>query len=541
SYHNTYCPEFRLEILGTNQGCLAREAESYDSVASGTVVACSGAYAGSALLMATGGAEAVYNITLPSAAPSASVRVRYAEADGGDAVDILGNTIRVIVDGTTTAETYAVDTGGTNDFELSPSLVLGDLAAGGHEIRIQTGPGTGGIILDSFDLVSQPMRPRAGKSIMTQQGETIWWGHPPGHLGWVSRPTAVSNMALHVEGTNGEPWTTVGYYISNNIAQDYDHVFLRLRYSDDVGPNMTYVLVDDVIRARFGTEDTSPDQAAVWDMYTNFYPIYLGPLTAGSVQIMFRITNATWGFDLDEFELYAINWPPEIGLDAWQTLPVGSSTSFPVTTYDENGDSVIITNTMAPSGATFVGGTFAWSAGPDDEKTTNLLSFVADDQQGLANSVVTNLAWIVVPYDWDGDELADGWEWTCFTSLIHGAAGDYDEDGSDNFTEQVAGTTPTDSNSCFRATAADPVNAGGRSITVGTEAGREYQILYADGSFADDLPWSPFANTNAGVWIETGTVAGTHTFIDDEGADTTGGAPAGGVRHYRVRVGKTEI
>lgn len=202
---------------------------------------------------------------------------------------------------------------------------------------------------------------------------------------------------------------------------------------------------------------------------------------------------------------------------------------------------VLLTNTVAPAGAGFAGGTFSWTASAADENTTNPVRFVADDQRGETNSVVTNSTTITVPLDWDGDGMGDGWEWTWFTTLTETATGDFDGDGANNYGEHVAGTDPTGSNSFFEVT--NIVTATGQTnhlITIRTEPTRCYTICYADEGLSNGTPWSLFANTNNGfgAWLETNTSPAAYTFVDDEGTNTTAGGSSTGRRFYRVRVQK---
>ncbi|NTW09212.1 MAG: hypothetical protein HGA28_06555 [Anaerolineaceae bacterium] len=109
SYHNTYCPDFRVELLGTNQGYLAREAESLNTGNNYTVISGrTNAYARRTLSMDTSGGEAVYNIHLTQNEPATFARIRFSDPDGGDGIDHLGNTIEVIVDGSRTGKTFSV-------------------------------------------------------------------------------------------------------------------------------------------------------------------------------------------------------------------------------------------------------------------------------------------------------------------------------------------------------------------------------------------------------------------------------------------------
>jgi hypothetical protein len=114
-----------------------------------------------------------------------------------------------------------------------------------------------------------------------------------------------------------------------------------------------------------------------------------------------------------------------------------------------------------------------------------------------------------------------------------------DSDGFPNWSEVLAGTDLFNSNSVF--TVEQVTGDSGqteRQITVSTTPGRLYTIYFNDGPLADDMLWSTFASlaNGIGTWLETNSVATTHTFVDDEGPNTTLGAPPDGVRNYRFTV-----
>ncbi len=240
-------------------------------------------------------------------------------------------------------------------------------------------------------------------------------------------------------------------------------------------------------------------------------------------------------------EVEGANQAPVINLPAGPHLvAVGSSTSFPVTVTDADGDPVTTNYLSGPAGATFSGGVFSWTALPSSVAgTTSLVVFTANDQQAATNSIVTNTATIVVPFDSDADGLADAWEYDLYALLTNGAAGDTDGDLSDNFTEYIAGTSPLNATNYLRVQAIAGTSAAQRAVSVPTVSGRIYRIFYADGGVKNASAWAPFANTNHGVgsWTET-NASGTRTFTDDEAANTTVAPPATGQRTYRITVEK---
>lgn len=235
----------------------------------------------------------------------------------------------------------------------------------------------------------------------------------------------------------------------------------------------------------------------------------------------------------------AANRAPELTLPGSIVLPVGASTNFAVIAIDPDHDAgVSVTNKMKPSGATFVNSIFLWSATTASLNTTNLVTFVANDNQGTTNSVVTNSMSIVVPFDWNANGVSDGWEWSNFTNLTTSSSSDNDSDGVNNYAEYLAGTQPTNANSKFRVMdCATPVATTNHQVNVATEPGRKYTIYWAEGKLTNGISWRPFASTNTGVWIETNLVSTSHIFNDTEGTNTTGHAPVGGVRYYKIKVG----
>jgi len=247
--------------------------------------------------------------------------------------------------------------------------------------------------------------------------------------------------------------------------------------------------------------------------------------------------NGSGGRVYPETTVISSNRSPEIDLPGPHTVMIGASTSFVVSVTDPDHDPVVtITNTVKPSGATFDGTNFSWTATVAFFNSTNWIEFVADDNQGEQSSVVTNRTTLIVPYDGDSDSLDDEWEWNNFATLTNGPAGDVDDDDSDNGTEYIANTQPTNSESIFKMDGVE--KAAGYEVTVRTEPERKYTIYWQDEDLTNTQTWSAFANPADGIgtWTETNTVSTNYVFVDDEGADTTGGAPANGKRFYKVKV-----
>jgi hypothetical protein len=80
--------------------------------------------------------------------------------------------------------------------------------------------------------------------------------------------------------------------------------------------------------------------------------------------------------------------------------------------------------------------------------------------------------------DEDGDGMSNGWELEYFDNLVGGDPGDDpDHDGSDNYSECIAGTQPFDAGSIFAMTNA--VTTPGFTIEwAPCVAGRRYRVLW---------------------------------------------------------------
>ena len=237
--------------------------------------------------------------------------------------------------------------------------------------------------------------------------------------------------------------------------------------------------------------------------------------------------------------ILAQNRSPEIVMNPAgpYTLIVGSSTSILVYAQDQDHDPLLtITNTVRPSGATYINSNLSWTAGAAFAGTTNELEFVADDHVGDAYSVVTSRTVIVVPFDSNGNGINDGWEWIQFTNLTTSSSGDNDQDSMNNYAEYLAGTQPTNANSVFKIlSCSGSSGSSNRTIKVSTELNRKYTIYFADGKYSNNLAWTPFLNSSTGIWVET-RGSTNYTFTDNESSNTTGGPMTLGTRYYKVKV-----
>jgi hypothetical protein len=85
----------------------------------------------------------------------------------------------------------------------------------------------------------------------------------------------------------------------------------------------------------------------------------------------------------------------------------------------------------------------------------------------------------------DGDDLPDDWEVMVFGHLSFSGNDDPDNDGSQNLSEYVAGTDPSDPSSRFQissfASSAGGQAGGGFCVGFASVAGRLYDVLYKDG------------------------------------------------------------
>ncbi len=185
-------------------------------------------------------------------------------------------------------------------------------------------------------------------------------------------------------------------------------------------------------------------------------------------------------------------------------VPLGSNAVFSVSVSDADGDPLLTTNVFAPSGLNVAGGTnFSWLATTNWFNTTNAFYFIANDQKGKTNSVVTNTTQIIVAYDWNANGMDDLWEWGNFTNLDAQADGDADGDRFDNYAEYIAGTQPNNPASLLSAAGA---KAGANwRIAFGTVTGRTYTVWRAEKP-GDTWTWAAEVSGTGSnvVWTDTG-------------------------------------
>ena len=204
-------------------------------------------------------------------------------------------------------------------------------------------------------------------------------------------------------------------------------------------------------------------------------------------------------------------------------------------------------------GTTFVLGTnatFTWSAVVDPEGLIPVYRVIIDNNGVITTSTTTQTSFTYGGAF--GDEVSitvvaenpnAAWSFSAAgpssgTVALLDPTDDEDNDGQPNWAEVIAGTDLFDNTSKFIVEVfANDAGQTERRVTVATEPGRLYTIYFTDGSLIQPN-WATFANlaNGIGTWIETNTTATTRTFVDDEGPNTTGGAPAGGLRNYRFDV-----
>jgi len=238
-------------------------------------------------------------------------------------------------------------------------------------------------------------------------------------------------------------------------------------------------------------------------------------------QVELMGTNSI-AFSIDLFAEDANNEPPVIEFTPQgpYTNAVGTTNTFTVSVTDPEDDPVILTVGTLPFTATFnpETGVFAWwvtnmgSAG-----STSVVTFVADD--GV--NVVSNYATIVVPWDANGNDIPDDWEFRYFNGdLSQTKDGDYDNDKFSNFAEWLASTDPMAAGSYIGWEMQMVVNDG-MMLRFQSVDGRTYHIEGNDG----DLP-------NAAAWHHLATVYGTGTQTDW----VDNAYPTNAVRHYRIKI-----
>ncbi|HPC19737.1 MAG: hypothetical protein KBC66_04640 [Kiritimatiellae bacterium] len=231
----------------------------------------------------------------------------------------------------------------------------------------------------------------------------------------------------------------------------------------------------------------------------------------------------TLSFSIGFFAADSENHPPEIGFapPGPYTNAVGTTNAFLVTATDPDENPVELASGPLPFTATFnpATGAFAWwvtnmgSAG-----TTNTVQFTAND----GTVIVTNTATIVVPWDANGNDIPDDWEFKYFDGdLTQPKMGDWDDDHFPNFYEWWASTDPDAPGSYIGWVESYEVPEGMKLISLAVPNGI-YHIEGNDNQLPDPDSWQYLATV-------TNDLDETVEWIDPD-------YPANAVRHYRIKI-----
>jgi hypothetical protein len=296
SYHNTDCPDVRIEILDDRFSAFMCEAEACETLTGGAVAASETARYSEAIAFGSAGGAAVYPFRLESALDTASVRFRFADADPGTA-ERPGTELRVSLDSAVTGETYTVCTGGAGEFEWTPAVPLGRIEAGEHTLRIAVGAGPGAVVLDAWDLISQPARELERIPLAAAQGEsageTVLGGR-------VEVAEALDGAVLRLGHPDEESSAEIRFVLDAGA----EPVYLRVRVGGEAGPHRVTVRVDGEPRAVFPVTDTAGG-------FRETAELYLGALEAGEHDLRFVVEPGAGSVDLDSFEVYTRQAPLE--------------------------------------------------------------------------------------------------------------------------------------------------------------------------------------------------------------------------------------
>jgi hypothetical protein len=292
TYHNTYSPDFHVEILDPSPAYLVLEAETARAGHGWQQQANPAASASQVLRVSPQGGEAIYRIGLERFQPATQMRVHYADGDGKDANPARPNRLHVYVDGKWAASTYMAGTGGQEAFEIAPGLSLGDLAPGDHTLKLVVEPGTQGMQLDRVELVSQPLRLRRKEPVLSVEAEDLSAGQ--GYR-QASHDRASGQQTIHMNAATGG---TAIFRVQ--VPAPLAEAYVTLDYLDDVGPNDIRILVDGEAAAKFPTLSTEGRN----DFITS-PELFIGPMSAGEHEIRVITSPCTWGVEIDKFTIFA--------------------------------------------------------------------------------------------------------------------------------------------------------------------------------------------------------------------------------------------
>jgi len=288
TYHNTYSPDFHVELLDPSPAYLVLEAETARAGHGRQPQANPAASARQVLRISAQGGEAIYHMALERSQPATQMRVHYA--DGEDANPARYHRLHVYVDSEWVASTYMASTGGREAFEMAPGLSLGDLAAGDHTLKLVVEPGTQGVQLDRVELVSQPLRPRRKKPVLSVEAEELSAGQ--GYRQALNE-RASGRQSIYMDALGG----TANFRV--HVPVSIEEAYLTLHYLDDVGPNDIRILVDGEAAAQFPTLSTEgrPD-------FITSPELFIGPMSAGEHEIRVITSPGTWGVEIDKLAIF---------------------------------------------------------------------------------------------------------------------------------------------------------------------------------------------------------------------------------------------
>jgi hypothetical protein len=291
TYHNTYSPDFYVEILDPSPAYLTLEAENAREGRGWQPQANSAASAGQVLRVSPQGGEAIYRFELARSRPATQMWGFYADPDGDNANSDEYYRLHAYVDGEFAASTYMARTGGRDDFEVAPGLALGDLAPGQHTLKLVVEPATQGVQLDRIELVSQPMRQRRKEPVLSVEAEALSAGE--GYR-QVSHDRASGQRTIHMAAAGGTAIFRVHAPVS------IEEAYLTLHYLDDAGPNDIQIFIDGEAAGKFPTLSTEGRK----DFITS-PELFIGPLRVGEHEIRVITSPGAWGVEIDKFVIFS--------------------------------------------------------------------------------------------------------------------------------------------------------------------------------------------------------------------------------------------
>ena len=147
----------------------------------------------------------------------------------------------------------------------------------------------------------------------------------------------------------------------------------------------------------------------------------------------------------------------------------------------------------------------------NDQVYTNT-TFTADDGNSTTSAAVA----ITVPWDADGDDMPDDWEYLKFGTTSNAAAGDWDGDGFPNYNEWVASTDPDAPGSYIGWENQYVVTTSSVALTFQSVTGRTYHIEGKDGNMDATNLWHSLdtvvSTSSVTIWIDTNATPRTRNY-----------------------------